>query len=129
LAKLPHQPTTAQTTKQVLEPVPVPTTMSSGELINKSVRFGPSPKASAKEIRQLKRTNGNLGKTLLDIYSCCERAKRWDKLTPTEHMMLESRWTDLMLMLLFIGNTSVMHNLRYKLREQTPEEDELEDGI
>lgn len=92
-------------------------------------KFVPSPKATAKKIQQLSRGDRDLGMILWGICSCVEQTKHWDKLTPTEHMMLESRWTDLLLMLLSIGNTSVMHSLRYKLREQTSEEDELEDGI
>jgi hypothetical protein len=102
--------------------------LSLGELINKSVRFGPISKARAKKIHRLTQGNRDLGTILLDIYSCIEQAKLWDKLSPTERIMLEQKWTDFMLKLLGIGNSRLMHSLRYKLREQTPGEAE-KDGI
>jgi hypothetical protein len=84
-------------------------------------------KARAKGIRPVYLSHRDLGTILLDIYvQCIEQAKHWDKLSPTERIMLEQKWTDLMLGLLRIGNIRVMHGLRYKLREQTTEEDELE---
>jgi hypothetical protein len=98
--------------------------MSLDSLLNKRVRFGPTSKANAKEIRQLKRTNGNLSTILWGICSCIERAKQWSKLSPTERIILEQKWTDLMLELLKTGNIRVMHSLRYRLREQIPEEDD-----
>jgi hypothetical protein len=52
----------------------------------------------------------------------------WNNLTPTERIMLETQWTDLMLVLLGLGNSRVMHSLHYRLREQTPEDDELDGG-
>jgi hypothetical protein len=94
--------------------------------VNKFVPSVPSPKATAKKIHRLSRGNGDLGTILLDIYSCIEQAKHWDKLSPTERIMLEQKWTDLLLKLLGIGNSRLMHSLCYKLREQTPEEDEEE---
>jgi hypothetical protein len=104
----------------------IPTTMFLDSLLNKPVRFGPSSKARAKKIHRLIRSIRELGTTLLDIHSCIEQAKHWNKLSPTECIMLEQKWTYLMLELLRIGNIRVMHSLRYKLREQTTEEDELE---
>jgi hypothetical protein len=98
--------------------------LSLGELINKSVRFGPISKARAKKIHRLTQGNTDLGTILLDIYSCYERAKHWNKLSRMERIMLEQKWTDLMLELLKTGNGRVMHSLQYRLREQTPEEDE-----
>jgi hypothetical protein len=106
----------------------IPTTMSLDNLLNKPVRFGPVPKAKAKKISQLGH-NSSLGRTLLDIYSCYRRAKHWDKLPHAKRILLELRWTELMLELLGIGNSTVMHSLRYKLREETPEEDEEVPGF
>ena len=60
-----------------------------------------------------------------DICSCYDLAVRhWNELSSTQRIMLESRWTDCMLRLLGIGNKSVMHSIHYRLREQTPEEEE-----
>jgi hypothetical protein len=103
--------------------------MSLGKLLDKSVRFGPTPKAKAKKIHRLSRGNSDLVTILLDIYSCIEQAKHWDKLSSTECIILEQKWTDLILELLRIGNIRIMHGLRYKLREQTSEEDELENAV
>jgi hypothetical protein len=97
--------------------------------VNKFVPSVPSPKATAKKIHRLSRGNGDLGTILLDIYSCIEQAKHWDKLSSTECIILEQKWTDLILELLRIGNIRIMHGLRYKLREQTSEEDELENAV
>jgi hypothetical protein len=94
--------------------------------VNKFVPSVPSPKATAKKIHRLSRGNGDLGTILLDIYSCIEQAKHWDKLSPTERIMLEQKWTDFMLKLLGIGNSRLMHSLRYELREQTQEKAEKE---
>ena len=96
---------------------------------NSSVPLGSIPKARAKKIRLLSRGNGDLGTILSGICTCVEGAKHWSKLSPTERIILELTWTDLMPGLLKTGNIRVMHSLRYKLREQTPEEDELENGI
>jgi hypothetical protein len=104
----------------------IPTTMFLDSLLNKPARFGPSSKARAKKIRCLDQGIRELGTILLDIHSCIEQTKHWNKLSPTERFMLEQKWTDLMLELLRVGNIRVMHSLRYKLREQTTEEDELE---
>jgi hypothetical protein len=95
-----------------------------GEPVNKRVRFGPTPKARAKEINQLSRDSERLCQTLLDIYSRYRRTIHWNKLPHAEHIQFELRWTELMLELLGIGNNTVMLSLHYKLREQTPEEDE-----
>lgn len=104
--------------------------MSFGELIDKPVRpFDLISKARAKKIGQLGRGESDLGTILLDIYSCIEQAKHWDKLSPTECIVLEQIWTDLLLKLLGIGNSILMHNVRYKLREQTSEETEKKNGI
>jgi hypothetical protein len=92
-----------------------------GEPVNKSVR---SSKAKAKRIHQLDRSDGNLHRALLDVYTCYNIARHWKDLTPTERIMVESGWTDSVLRLLSIGNNTVMRSLRYRLREQTPEEDE-----
>ena len=98
------------------------------EPLDKAVHFGPAPKARGKRIRRISRNLGNLRTIVLAICSCIERAKSWNKLTPTERITLELKWTDLMLELLRIGNTKLMHSLRYRLREQSIEEDELEWG-
>ena len=105
--------------------------MSFGELIDKPVRhhFGPTSKARAKKIRQLGQGDRNLGMILLDIYYCIELAKHWDKLSPTERIMLEQKWTDSLLALLSIGNFLVTRSIRYRLREQTPEEDKIENAV
>jgi hypothetical protein len=97
--------------------------------VNKFVPSVPSPKATAKKIRLLNQGNRDLGRIFSDINSCVEWAKHWAKLTPAEHILLESRWTDLMLELLRIGNTRVMHSIRYRLREQAREEGEIENAI
>jgi hypothetical protein len=104
----------------------IPTTLFLDSLLNKPARFGPSSKARAKKIHCLGQVIRELATTHLDIYSCIEQAKHWNNISPTERIMLEQKWTDLMLELLRIGNIRVMHSLRYKLREQTTEEDELE---
>jgi hypothetical protein len=97
--------------------------LSCGELIDKPVRhFGPISKARAKKISQLDPVESDLCTILLDIYSCVEQATHWDKLSPTERIVLEQKWSDLLLKLLGIRNSRLMHNVRYKLREQTPEE-------
>jgi hypothetical protein len=118
-----QQPTTAQPDEQVPGPV-IPAIMYIGDLLNKSVPR--TPKAKAKRIRQLNRSNGKFEQTLLGAYSCYELAGYWEDLSPTERITLESTWTDFMLRLLSIGNNRVMHSIRYRLREQTSEEDELD---
>ena len=96
--------------------------------VNKFVPAVSSPKATAKRIHRLSR--GTYIRMILSgVCSCIEQAKYWSKLSPTERIVLEQTWTDLMLGLLKTGNIRVMHSLRYKLREQPPEEDELENGI
>lgn len=96
--------------------------------VNKFVPAVPSPKATAKKIQLLSRGNRDLGRTFSDIYSCAKRAKHWSKLSPAERIILEQKWTDLMLELLTIGNIRIMHSLGYKLREQSPDEDEIENA-
>jgi hypothetical protein len=61
--------------------------------------------------------------TLFEIYSYYKLADHWVDLLPTERITLESMWTDSMLKLLMIGNGKVMRSIRYRLREQTPEEE------
>jgi hypothetical protein len=97
--------------------------------VNKFVSSDPIPKATAKKIRRLHRGNGKLNWILQRIISCHEKAKHWEDLSPTERIMLEIEWTDSMDGLLSVGNRKIMHSIRYKLREQTPEEDEEENGI
>jgi hypothetical protein len=105
----------------------IPPTMFLDSLLNKPARFGPTSKAKAKRIHRLSRGKRDLSTILLDIYSCHEWAKDWNKLSSTERIMLEQKWTDLMLELLRTGNIRVMHSIRYRLREQTREEgDEME---
>jgi hypothetical protein len=91
--------------------------------VNKFVSSDPNPKAIAKKIRRLNRGNGKLNWILQRIISCHEKAKHWEDLSPTQRIMLELEWTDSTDGLLSIGNMNVMHSIRYRLREQTPEED------
>jgi hypothetical protein len=97
--------------------------------VNKFVSSDPIPKAIAKKIRRLNRGNGNLNWILQRIISCHEKAKHWDDLSPPERIMLELEWADSLLALLSIGNFLVTRSIRYRLREQTPEEDEEENGF
>lgn len=84
--------------------------------------------ARAKKIRQLGRNNGVFRRTLLNVYYCYEMAGGWDDLSPPERIMLEAQWTNLLLELQGLGNSRVMHSIRYRLREQAPQEDELDKG-
>jgi hypothetical protein len=120
-----QQPTAAQPDEQVPGPV-IPAIMYIGDLLNKSVPGIPA--AKAKRIRQLNRNDRNFERTLLGAYSCYELARHWKVLSPSERITLESIWTDFMLRLLSIGNNKVMRSIRYRLREQSPEEDGLEGG-
>jgi hypothetical protein len=95
--------------------------------LNKYIRFSPTPKAKAKKIRHLG-SRLDLEHTLMEIRACYMMTKHWNKLAQAERIMLELRWTDLMLRLLGIGNNDVMHSIHYRLREHTPEEDEEQDG-
>jgi hypothetical protein len=82
--------------------------------------------ASAFDDHKEKRPHANnrsLEHTLLEIHACYKTTEYWDKLAPTERIIVEGRWTDLMLELLAVGNRRVMHSLHYGLREKTPEED------
>jgi hypothetical protein len=97
--------------------------MSLGDLLNKSVPF---LKGKVKRIHQISSSHRGLQQTLLEIYSCYELATGWEELSPTDRILSESLWTKTMLQLLSIGNSCVMHSIRYRLREQAPEEDEEE---
>jgi hypothetical protein len=97
--------------------------------VNKFVSSDPIPKATAKKIRRLDRGNGELNWILQRITSCLEKAKHWENLSPTERIMLELEWADSLLALLSIGNFLVARSIRYRLREQTPEEDEIENAV
>ena len=101
------------------------------ELVNKPVHF--DPKAKARRISKLSRSNNssneNIDRIILDVYSCYEMAGYWGDLSPIQRVMLESRWTDLLLELLSFGNRRVMHSLHYQLIEQTPEEDEEANAV
>jgi hypothetical protein len=106
------------------------TIMSVGNLLDKAVDSSPTPKVRARKINLLTRNRGNFENMLLDIYSCHERAKHWKKLSPIERILLELRWTDLVLKLLSVGNTCVMRSIRYSLCEQESEEDkEMEQAV
>jgi hypothetical protein len=97
--------------------------------VNKFVSSEPIPKATAKKIWRLDRGDGKLNWILQRIISCLEKAKHWDDLSPPERIMLELEWADSLLALLSIGNFLVARSIRFRLREQTPEEDEEENGI
>ena len=96
---------------------------------NSSVPLGPIPKATAKKIRKISQGNRSFKRILLRIMSCVEKAKHWDDLSPTERIMLEIEWADSLLALLSIGNFLVTRSIRYRLREQTPEEDDLDYAV
>jgi hypothetical protein len=89
---------------------------------NSSVLRGSISKARAKKIHRLSLGNRDPGSIF--SYSCVKQAKYRNKLSHTERIMLEQKWTDLMLELLRVGNIRVMHSIHYRLREQTTEEDE-----
>jgi hypothetical protein len=95
----------------------------SDDLLNKRV-FSSTPRARTKKIHRLSQSDRDLGQILSQTMSCYKGVKRWDDLSPVERITLELKWTDLMLTLLSFGNSQVMRSLRYRLREQTPEEDE-----
>jgi hypothetical protein len=80
-----------------------------------------SKRAKAKRIQQLR----SLDLTLEKIASCYIKAKRWNRLSPTERIMLELEWTDSAIEILSIGNINVMHSLHYGLRELTPDENDI----
>jgi hypothetical protein len=94
--------------------------------VNKFAPLDSYHKATAKEIRRLSRGDRNFSRRLLRIIFCYEKAKHWEDLSPIERIMLELEGTDSIDGLLSIGNTNIMHSIRYRLREQTPEEDEEE---
>ena len=96
---------------------------------NSSVPLGSNPKATAKKIRKISQGNRSFERILLQIMSCHEKAKHWEDLSPTERIMLELEWTDSTDGLLSIGNKKIMRSIRYRLREQTPVEDELENAV
>ena len=95
--------------------------MSIDELLDKPVHI--SPKATAKEIRELNSSDRRLNRILSKIVSCYERAKKRKDLSSAEQITLELDWTDLMLELLSFGNSRVMRSIRYRLREQEEEEE------
>jgi hypothetical protein len=96
------------------------------KLLNKSVRSNITQNSRAKKIRLLGRSCGRLNRILLDVCWCYEKSKNHRNLSSSERIMVESKWTDSILELLAIGNTTVMQSIRYRLREQTPEEDDEE---
>jgi hypothetical protein len=124
---LAEQPTAAHADEQVSGPVTL-TKMLLDDLLDKRI-FGSTSKARAKKIYRLSPSDRNLGQILSQIISCYKRAKHWDDLSPVERITLELKWTDLMLELLSFGNSQVMRSLRYRLREQSPEEDEETNGL
>jgi hypothetical protein len=70
------------------------------------------------------RFNQALDPVFADLYACYVAAQSWNDLSPAERIITESKWTNTILKLLSIGNRRVMRSLGYRLREQTPEEDE-----
>jgi hypothetical protein len=97
--------------------------LSLDELVNKSVSSESSPEATSKKILRLSLGNARFNRIISRIIFCYEKAKHWQVLSPTERIMLELGWTDTADELLTFGNTEIMHSIRYRLREQTPEED------
>jgi hypothetical protein len=97
--------------------------------INKFAPSDSNPNATAKNIREISWSNRSFERILLRIISCFEKARRWDDLSPTGRIMLELEWADSLLALLSLGNFLVTRSIRYRLREQTPEEDELENAV
>ncbi|CAN5281522.1 hypothetical protein BH18THE2_BH18THE2_26540 [soil metagenome] len=96
---------------------------------NSSVPLGSTPKATAKKIQWLGRGNRGFSQMLLRIFYCYIKAKHWEDLSPTERILLELEWTDSADGLLSIGNKNIIHSIRYRLREQTPEEVEEENAV
>jgi hypothetical protein len=86
----------------------------------------PYPPQEQKEFQMLSLNQSSLGQTLLDICWCHERTKHQKDLPPIERIMVESKWTDSILKLLSIGNSTVMRSIQYRLVEQTPEDKEAE---
>jgi hypothetical protein len=97
--------------------------LSLDELVNKSVSSDCSPEATAKKILGIGGENARFNRIISQIIFCYEKAKHWKDLSPTERIMLELGWTDTADELLTFGNIEIMHSIRYRLREQTPEED------
>lgn len=85
-----------------------------------------SSRARAKIIQDLRQYNDDFDRILLEVYSCYTSARHWENLSSTDRIILECKWTKSILKLLAIGNVEVMRSMRYGLREQTQEEDELE---
>jgi hypothetical protein len=99
--------------------------MSIDELPNKSVRYWTNPKARAKDIKRLgQRNEGSLEYVIREVRRLHTDAQGWYYLSSPEKILLEQRWTDTLLSLLSMGNNYVLHSIGYRLREQTPEEDE-----
>jgi hypothetical protein len=100
------------------------------ELTDKSVSYSPTLTARASEIRPLTESdNGSLGQVIRDLKSLHERAENWCPLSSTERVLLEEKWTKILLMLLKIGNLQVMRSVRYRLEEETADEDEQDVGM
>jgi hypothetical protein len=100
--------------------------MSIDELLNKSVRSDPIPKSRSRKIRLPNPNHDSLDRILVDVYWCYDMTRHQKDLSPSERFLVESKWTDSVLRLLRIGNSTVMRSIGYRLMEQTSEEDEVE---
>ena len=125
MAQLPHQPTKA----------PVDAThptqsrseyykMSTDELVNKSVPGSPTLTVRATEIQPLTPSDtGSLEQAVRELKTLLGRAEHWCLLSSAEKVSLEEKWTEMLLLLLKIGNLRVMRSIRYRLQEETADED------
>jgi hypothetical protein len=97
-------------------------TFSIDALLNKSVPSSPATKARARKIRLRSPNHDSLDWILVDIYWCYDMTRHQKDLSLPERILVESKWTDSIIRLLRIGNSTVMRSIRYHIMEQTSEE-------
>jgi hypothetical protein len=85
-----------------------------------------SSKSKARRIRRLAPSSIEAYHLLSDIYMCFGFAAQWNDLTPIQRITLEEYYTDKVLQLLELGNKHINRSLPYRLREATPEEEEIQ---
>ena len=56
-----------------------------------------------------------------ELLNLKNEAEQWNYLSHTKRILLEEKWTDTLLKLLKIGNSTVMRSIHYRLNEQMPE--------
>ena len=100
------------------------------ELTDKSIFYDPALKARATEIRPLTQSDtGSLEQVIRELKASHASAEYWDYLSSSEKVLLEEKWTKILLMLLRISNLRVMRSIRYRLSEQTADENDVDEGM